>query len=137
MYGMAQAGLLANELLAKRLEKNGFNQTPHTPGLWRHHKNPIQFALVVDNFCIKYKNKQYAQDLINYLENNYEAVSVHWDRELLYGIKLDWEYQNRTVDLSMPVYITKFLHRFYTQSPRNRSTNHTVPSSHNMELSCS
>ena len=29
MYGLAQAGLLANELLAKRLAKHGFSQTPH------------------------------------------------------------------------------------------------------------
>ena len=53
MYGLAQAGLLANELLAKILAKHGFNQRPHTPGLWRHHTKPIQFALVVDDFCIK------------------------------------------------------------------------------------
>ena len=53
MYGLAQEGLLANELLAKRLAKHVFNQTPHTPGLWRHHTKPIQFALVVDDFGIK------------------------------------------------------------------------------------
>ena len=29
MYGLAQAGLLENELLAKRLSKHGFNETPH------------------------------------------------------------------------------------------------------------
>ena len=62
--------------------KHGFNQTPHTPGLWKNHTNPIQFALVVDYFGIKYENKQDAQDLINALEKSYEAVSVDWDREL-------------------------------------------------------
>ena len=91
MYGLAQAGLLANEILAKRLVKRRFNQTPHTPGLRKHHTKPIQFALVVDDFGIKYENKQDAQDLINALEKNYEAVSVDWDRELLCGIKLDWD----------------------------------------------
>ena len=29
MYGLEQAGLLENELLAKRLSKHGFNETPH------------------------------------------------------------------------------------------------------------
>ena len=33
MYGSTQAGLLANELLAKRLAKHEFNQTPHTPDI--------------------------------------------------------------------------------------------------------
>ena len=76
MYGLAQEGLLANELLAKRLAKHRFKKNPHTPGLWRHHENPIQFTLVVDDFGIKYEKKQDAQDLINSLEINYEAVSV-------------------------------------------------------------
>ena len=88
---MAQEGLLANELLAKGLAKHGFNQTPHTPGLWRRHTKPIQFSLVVDDFCIKYKNKQDSQDLSNALEKNYEAVSVEWDGELFCGIKLEWD----------------------------------------------
>ena len=63
MYGLEQAGLLENELWAKRLSKHGFNQTPHTPGLRRNHTKPIQFALVVDNFGIKYENKQDAHSL--------------------------------------------------------------------------
>ena len=118
MYGLAQAGLLVNELLAKRLAKHGFSQTPHTPGLWKHHIKPIQFALLVDNFGMKYKNKRDAQDLINALESNYEAVSVDWDGELFCGIKLEWDYQHQTVDLSMPGYITKILQRFLHPKPK-------------------
>ena len=76
MYGLAQAGQLANELLEKRLAKHGSKQMPHTPGLWRHHENPIQFTVVVDNFVIKNKNKHDTQDQTNALEKNYEAVSV-------------------------------------------------------------
>ena len=72
------------------MAKHGFNQTPHTPGIWRHHTKPIQLALVVEDFGIKYKNKQDAQDLINALENNYEAVSVEWDGELFCDITLEW-----------------------------------------------
>ena len=118
MYGLAQAGLLANELLDKRLANNGFSQTPHTPGLWKHHTKPIQFALVVENVGIKYENKHDAQDLINALERNYEAVSVDWEGELFCGIKLEWDYQNWTVDLSMTGYITKLLQRFSHPTPK-------------------
>ena len=88
MYGLSKAGLIENELLAKRLAKHGFSQTPHTPGICKHHTKPIQFALVVEYFGIEYKNKQDAQDLINALEINYESVSVDWDGELFCGIKL-------------------------------------------------
>ena len=52
------------------------------------------------------------------MEEHYKAVSVDWDGELLCGIKLEWYYQKRTVDLSMPGYITKFLHRFIHPIPK-------------------
>jgi len=32
MYGLPQAGLLAQELLQTRLKKNGYKQSKHTPG---------------------------------------------------------------------------------------------------------
>jgi hypothetical protein len=31
MYGFPQVGILANQLLAKRLALHGYTQTPHTP----------------------------------------------------------------------------------------------------------
>ena len=36
MYGLKQAGILANKLLAKRLDKTGYYLCQFTPGLWRH-----------------------------------------------------------------------------------------------------
>ena len=52
------------------------------------------------------------------MEKNYEAVSVDWDGESLCSIKLEWNYQNRTADLSMPGYITKLLQRFLHLIPK-------------------
>jgi hypothetical protein len=36
MYGLPQAGLLANKLLAQRLAKYGYYQAVHMSGLWKH-----------------------------------------------------------------------------------------------------
>jgi hypothetical protein len=36
MYGLPQAGILANNLLAKCLAHCGYFQCKHTPGLWYH-----------------------------------------------------------------------------------------------------
>jgi hypothetical protein len=36
MYGLPQAGILANQLLACRLAIHGYRQTIFTAGLWRH-----------------------------------------------------------------------------------------------------
>jgi hypothetical protein len=33
MYGLPQAGILANKLLKKRLAKHAYYEQPHTPGL--------------------------------------------------------------------------------------------------------
>eukprot|EP00956_Cyclotella_meneghiniana_P001303 scaffold1404_cov37-Cyclotella_meneghiniana.AAC.7 len=46
MYRLPQSGLLANELLEKRLNKNGYYQSKYIPGLWKHEWRPIQFTLV-------------------------------------------------------------------------------------------
>jgi hypothetical protein len=36
MYGLPQAGVLANKLLKERLARHGYFEQPHTPGLWKH-----------------------------------------------------------------------------------------------------
>ncbi len=50
MYSLPQAGLLANKLLEKRLNKHKYWQSKLVPGLWKQDTRPIQFTLVVDNF---------------------------------------------------------------------------------------
>jgi hypothetical protein len=36
MYGLPQAGLIANELLKKQLNEHGYHQSKLIPGLWTH-----------------------------------------------------------------------------------------------------
>jgi hypothetical protein len=54
MYGLPQAGIIAQELLQERLAKVGYHQIKIIPGLWTHKTRKICFTLVVDNFAIKY-----------------------------------------------------------------------------------
>ena len=70
MYGLPQAGIIANNLLTKRLEPHGYYQCRHTPGLWKHKWRPIMFSLVVDDFGIKYVGRQHAEHLIWAIEEN-------------------------------------------------------------------
>jgi hypothetical protein len=58
MYGLPQAGVLANVLLEKRLAKHGNSPVPHTHGLWTIKWRPIKFSLVVDDFesCMSVEN---------------------------------------------------------------------------------
>ena len=53
VYGLPQAGKLANNLLKKSLKKHGYYKTATTPGLWRHQWQPIMFTLIVDHFWVE------------------------------------------------------------------------------------
>jgi hypothetical protein len=78
MYGLTQAGILTNQLLARRLAIHGYHQTKFTPGIWRHATRPIQFTLVVDDFDVKYVGKEHAQHLIDALETDYIKIFDWW-----------------------------------------------------------
>ncbi len=54
MYGLPQAGIIAQQLLEKRLKAHGYSQSTITPSLWKHDTCPISFSLVIDNFGVKY-----------------------------------------------------------------------------------
>jgi hypothetical protein len=71
MYGLPQAGILANKLLKQRFAKHGYYEVVHTPGLWKHTTRPISFTLIVDDFGIKYVGKEHAEHLLNALRQHY------------------------------------------------------------------
>jgi hypothetical protein len=71
MYGLPQAGILSNQLLQKRLARDGYFELPHTPGLWKHVHRPVWFTLVVDDFGVKYIGKENANHLMNSLRKDY------------------------------------------------------------------
>ena len=91
MYGLPQAGILANQLLTKRLEFKGYFQYCHKPGLWRHKWRPVTFSLVVDDFSVKYVSKQQADHLCDSIRENY-SITEDWAGELYCGITLKWDY---------------------------------------------
>ncbi len=53
MYGLPQAGIIAQQLLKERLQNYGYRQSKATPGLWQHDTRPISFSLVVNDFGVK------------------------------------------------------------------------------------
>jgi hypothetical protein len=108
MYGFLQAGLLANKLLEKRLNKHGYQQSKLVPGLWKHNIRPIQFTLVVGDFDVKCVGKEHAQYLNNALEEHYKLM-CNWTGKWCIGITLDWDYNKRQVHISMPNYMQKTL----------------------------
>eukprot|EP00978_Attheya_sp_CCMP212_P036552 scaffold166612_cov63-Attheya_sp.AAC.1 len=78
MYGLPQAGILANKRLKKHLAKSGYHERPRTPGLFRHETRPITFCLVVDDFGIKYVGQEHADHLLDTLRTQY-TMTTDWD----------------------------------------------------------
>eukprot|EP00804_Cyclotella_cryptica_P005280 CCRYP_015798-RA/>CCRYP_015798-RA protein AED:0.29 eAED:0.29 QI:0/0/0/1/1/1/2/0/570 len=111
MYGLPQAGLLANLLLEKRLNKHGYFQSKLVPGLWHHNKQSILFTLVVDNFGVKYERKEDADHLLSVLQEHY-TVKADWAGTRYIGIHLHWDYVQRKVHLHMQGYVKKALTQF-------------------------
>ena len=116
MYGLPQAGIIAQELLADRLRNHGYTQSETTPGLWSHKSRPIQFSLVVDDFGVKYVGKENAEHLMTTIRKYYKC-SCDWDGERYCGLTIKWDYVGRKVHLSMPTYIQKALQRFQHPPP--------------------
>jgi hypothetical protein len=96
MYGLKQAGLLANQYLQTR---------------------PISFTLVVDDFAFKYVGKQHAEHLQNALLQTYEITFV-WTATVYSGMTFKWYYKNRTCDISMPGYVSNVLSKFQHDAPK-------------------
>jgi hypothetical protein len=117
MYGLLQAGMLANKLLKEQLGPHGYHACEHTPGLWQHNNRPIMFTLIVDDYGIHYEGKQHAHHLIAALKQDYEAVTTDWEGTLFCGITLNWDYKARLVDLLMPGYFEKALREFQHAAP--------------------
>lgn len=64
MYGLPQAGILVQELLAERLDRHGYQQSAIIPEYWKHDTMPIDFTLVVGDFGIKYTKEEHKNHLL-------------------------------------------------------------------------
>jgi hypothetical protein len=116
MYGLAQAGILAQQRLVAHLATEGYHQAANTPALFRHVTNGNTFTLIVDDFGVKYFDDTAAEHLLAALRKLYE-ITVDWTGSLYIGITLDWDYDGRrtgqrSCTLSMPGYVRKALARF-------------------------
>ena len=87
MYGVPQAGQIANDLLNKILARFGYHPTNFTPGLWTHIWRPVKFTLVVDDFGVKFTGLQHENHLEKTLEQLYD-ITCDWEGSKYVGINL-------------------------------------------------
>ena len=123
-YGLKQAGKIAHDDLVQRLAEGGYRKAELVEGYFYHEERDISFTLVVDDFLIKYTNKEDLEHLRSTIERNYK-FKVDETAHQYVGIHLRWDYDRRTVRLSMEGYIKQALLEFEHAEPR---TPHHAPS---------
>ena len=122
MPSLKQARRIANGRLKEHLDKYGYHPCPHTPALWTHKSCNITFALVVDDFGVKYVGKEKIDHLAQALWDQYE-ITVDDDSKFL-GLTIKFNYANKTVNISMPGYVKKALLRFQHIAQRQQQAPH-------------
>jgi hypothetical protein len=90
VWGLPQAGILANKCLRHKLALFGYFESRNTPGLWCHKMHPIKFTLEVGNFGIKYINKDDVNHLISCIKK-YHSLTEDWIGSMYCGIQLNWD----------------------------------------------
>ena len=117
MYGLPEAGILANNLLKKRLRKHGYYECQFTPRLYQHVWRPIILSLVVDDFGVKFQGIQHNKHLKEALKKYYK-VAVDWKGRIFCGITLEWNYNIRNFDLSVPGYVQRKRTKYQHANPK-------------------
>jgi hypothetical protein len=112
MYGLPQAGLLAQQALVAHLAEHEYTQSNIIPCLFRHATNGITFVLVVDDFGIKYTSVTGRDHLLATLRLKYK-ITVDMSNPTYLGMTVTHDKINQTITCSMPGYIDKVLTRFH------------------------
>ena len=128
IYGLPQAGILAQDRLVKHLASHGYHQAKHTPCLFKHESNSVAFTLVVDDFGIKYTREADADHLMSTLRKLYIMTEDRATKQKYVGITIEHDLQNRTIYLTMPGYVHKAIVRFgHAKNPGAKSPLIYVP----------
>ena len=84
----------------------GYHPSKHAPNIWYHDTRLTKFYSCVDDFGIKYFTNKDANHLINALKQAYE-ITLDKEGNKFCGLKLEWNYAQGHVDVSMPKYVQK------------------------------
>jgi hypothetical protein len=125
MYSLPQAGIIAQELLAKRLKEHGYSQSKTTPGLWKHKWHLAWFFLVVDNFGVKFIGKEHVQHLLQMVQKYYKC-SFKPEGKKYCRLTIKWDYPGKKVHIAMPFYL-KNAPKQFQHPPPDRAAGPTAP----------
>ena len=77
---------------------------------------------MVDDFGVKHVGKDTADYIIQVLKKLY-TISIDWTGSLYCGLTINWDYNKRICDISIPTYIREALHKFQHPAPSRPQDN--------------
>ena len=104
MPGLKHSGRITKDRLKIHLAKFGYSPVTRISSLWKHATKDICFSLVIDDFGVKHVGKDTADHLIQALKKLY-TISIDWTGSLYCSLTINWDYDKRICDISMPIYI--------------------------------
>ena len=108
MYGLPQAGLLAQQRLIAHLTTHGYRETS-TPCLFRHTSNGTAFTLFWHQvFLTSWRRSSHSYPPLRLLY----VITIDWTGSKCIGFTIRFNDKNRQVSLTTPGYIDKVLQRF-------------------------
>ncbi len=107
-YRLPQAGILANYLLCWNLEKEDYYEAATTPGLLKHELRPIQFYLIVDNFCMEYVGIKHFNHLRAVLQG-YHQVQTNTAGNKITGLNVQQGFPSKWVCIDIKSYANNLL----------------------------
>ena len=132
MYGLKQAALLAYNNLKESLQPHGYTPIIGTVGMWEHKTRKTKFCLCVDDFGIKYFNKDDADHLVQSIKKTYECT-IDWNGNNYCGLTIDWHYADAYIDISIPKFVQKALPAYSISRTSTHNSHPTNMYQFNME----
>ena len=120
MPGLGASGLLSQLRLLAQLYSFDFLQTA-TPCLFRHRTRDITFALVVDDFLIRYKDIDDLHHFTTCLSELFH-IKVYPECVSFLGFTIDYNRTARTLSISYPSYIPDLLTRLQIPNLKTRKS---------------
>ncbi|KAJ3523089.1 hypothetical protein NMY22_g11605 [Coprinellus aureogranulatus] len=113
IYGLKQSGRLWNQKLAGELERLGFTQIKSDPSIYVWEKDGIRIILpvFVDDITIASASPEKIQWVKDALGKVFKLKDLG-PTSFLLGIKIDYDRENRVLQLSQRQYILDILKRF-------------------------
>ena len=112
IYGLNNAGALSKRNLDNILSAGGYSKNLNVPCVYTHLTNGVTFVFVVDDFCVKFTTKAGRDHLRQTLELVGYEVTFDPKGTKFVGLTINYNRNNRYLEISCPGYVAKVLKRF-------------------------